>query len=175
MWSANFVMKNHEDDQIKKTKFWSAEEAPILIRRYCALQERCHSEVRTKLLNHGIYGDLLDEIISGLIVENYLDEERFAKLFAGGKFRIKKWGKNKIIKELKQKQVSEYSIREALKEIDDETYLNTLQDLASKKDRTSKYKNKFDRLNKLTSFLMGKGYEYPLVLEVINRLETDDS
>lgn len=158
-----------EDYPEKKITYWSREEAVLNIQKYCAFQERCHQEVRTKLLEHGIFGDLLEEIIADLISNNFLDEERFARTFARGKFRMKQWGKNKIRNELKLRKVSTYSINEAMKEIDDETYLNTLRHLLEKKERTTKFSNQFDRLKKLTDFAMVKGYEYELIKEIINK------
>lgn len=156
------------DFQDKKITYWSRDEAVINIQKYCAFQERCHQEVRTKLLEHGIYGDLLEEIISDLITNNFLDEERFAKTFARGKFRIKQWGKTKIKNELKLRKVSSYSIAEAMKEIDDEAYYNTLQQLLDKKARLTKFKNQYDKLKKLTDYAMSKGFEYELIREAIN-------
>ena len=81
------------------------------IKHYCAYQERCHSEVKEKLYGVGLRKNEVDEIISTLIEENYLNEERFAIQFAGGHFRIKNWGRVKIKYELKQKQVSDYCIK----------------------------------------------------------------
>jgi regulatory protein len=151
----------------KKVKYWSADEAKLNIQSYCAYQERCHQEVRNKLLQHGIYGDLLEELISDLIVNNFLNEERFAKTFAGGKFRIKHWGRNKIRQELKLKNVSDYSIREGLKEIRDDDYLETIKMLIDKKERTTKFANKYDRVQKLTVYLAQKGFEFEAIKEVL--------
>jgi regulatory protein len=106
------------------------------VKQYCAYQERCHSEVKEKLFTYGVYGDDADSIISTLIEEDYLNEERFAIAFAGGKFRMKQWGKVKISYELKQKQVSAYCIKKALQSIQAEEYENTLQKLAEQKLKT---------------------------------------
>lgn len=157
-----FIMDTDEFSRKKKV-YWSLDEATVNIEKYCAFQERCHKEVRYKLIEHGVYGDDLEEIISSLISNNFLDEERFAKTYARGKFRIKHWGRNKIIQELKMKDVSAYSIKEAMKEIDDEEYRNTLHGLLEKKERLSKYKNQYDRLKKLTDYALSKGYEYDII------------
>lgn len=159
-------------DEFSNTKitYWSRDEATGNIQKYCAFQERCHQEVRSKLLEHGIYGDLLEEIISDLISDNYLNEERFARSFARGKFRIKNWGKNKIRSELKMRKVSTYSINEALNEIDNDEYLATLQRLLDKKERTTSFKNQYDRLKKLTDYAMVKGYEYELIMGLIKKV-----
>lgn len=156
----------NDDFNDKKTR-WSVSEATIQIQKYCALQDRCHSEVRSKLLEHGIYGDILEEIISNLISDGFLDEERFAKSFVRGKFRIKNWGRNKIISELKLRKVSEYSIREGLREINEEDYLSTLEKLYLKKLNTTTYKDKYERSKKMTAYLLSKGYEYELIREIM--------
>lgn len=152
----------------KKIAVWSKEEALLNMQKYCAFQERCHQEVRTKLLEHKVYGDALEEIITELIIQNFLDEERFAKTFARGKFRMKQWGRNKIKSELKLKQVSAYSIKEAMTEINDDDYLQTLQHIIAKKERLSHFKNQFDRVKKLTDYALGKGYEYEIIASVLN-------
>jgi regulatory protein len=99
------------------------------LKQYCAYQERCHSEVKEKLYSYGVYGDDADSIVSQLIEENYLNEERFALHFAGGKFKMKQWGKMKIKYSLKQKQVSNYCIKKALNSIDDVEYEAVLEKL----------------------------------------------
>nr|HPR30119.1 RecX family transcriptional regulator [Chitinophagales bacterium] len=90
------------------------------LRHYCAYQERCHEEVRTKLLSLKVYGDRLEEVISQLVQEDFLNEERYAKAYAGGKFRMQKWGRERIRKELRFRKISEYCIRQAMEEIPEE-------------------------------------------------------
>lgn len=153
----------------KKKQFWSKEEAVLNIQKYCAFQERCHKEVRYKLIEHAIYGDLLEEIISDLISNNFLDEERFARTFARGKFRMKQWGRNKIKQELKIRDVSSYSIKAAMTEIDTKEYIEVLVNLISKKERTTTFKNQFDQKKKLTDYALSKGYEYELIAEIIGK------
>jgi regulatory protein len=140
------------------------------IKQYCAYQERCHSEVKDKLYSHGLHKNDVEEIISKLIEDNYLNEERFAIHYAGGKFRIKQWGKVKIKYELKQKQVSEYCIKKALNEIDEEDYIITLQKLADTKLQSLKgEKNIFVKRKKLQDHLRMKGFEGDLVNEVVTK------
>ena len=140
------------------------------IKQYCAYQERCHSEVKDKLYSHGLHKNDVEEIISKLIEDNYLNEERFAIHYAGGKFRIKQWGKVKIKYELKQKQVSEYCIKKALNEIDEEDYIITLQKLADTKLQSLKSeKNIFIKRKKLQDHLRMKGFEGDLVNEVVTK------
>jgi regulatory protein len=141
------------------------------IKQYCAYQERCHAEVRDKLYSFGLNKIEVEEIISGLITENYLNEERFAIHYAGGKFRMKQWGKNKIKQSLKFKQVSDYCIRKALKEIDSKEYEKTFQKLAEQKVKTLKSeKNIFVKKRKLQDFLIQKGYETEKIREAVNNL-----
>jgi regulatory protein len=138
------------------------------IKRYCAYQERCHLEVRNKLFSYGLSSPAVEEIISVLIVENYLNEERFALQFARGKFRMRQWGINKIRKSLRLKQVSEYCIKKALREIDDSEYKSVLQKLIDRKMSGLKSeKNIFIKKRKLQDFLLQKGFESEQVREII--------
>ena len=147
------------------------EQALQKVKHYCAYQERCHSEVKEKLYSLGLYKNEVEETIATLIEENYLNEERFAIQFTGGRFRIKQWGRVKIKYELKQKQVSEYCIKKALKEINETDYLKTLQKLAVQKISTLKSeKNIFSKKRKLQDHLLAKGYEPGLVNNIINEM-----
>jgi len=139
------------------------------IKQYCAYQERCHTEVREKLYSFGLNIKDAEQIISQLIEENYLNEERFAKQYAGGKFRMKQWGKLKIKHALKQKQVSGYSIKKALSEINDEDYQKTLNKLTEEKLKVLRgEKNIFIKKRKLYDYLLQKGYEGELVRDILN-------
>jgi regulatory protein len=141
------------------------------IKQYCAYQERCHSEVRDKLYSFGLHQDEIEEIIYTLITENYLNEERFAILYAGSKFRLKQWGKIKIKQSLKLKQISDYCIKKALKEIDDKDYKKAFQKLAEQKLKTLKVeKNVFIKKRKLQDFLLHKGFENELIREALNAI-----
>ncbi len=153
-----------------KKQFWSRDEAWQNIQKYCAAQERCHQEVRYKLIENGIYGDLLEEIIADLISNDFLNEERYAKSFARGKFRMKHWGRNKILYELRMRNVSKYSINESMKEIDENEYLETLKKLIEKKNATTSFTNQYDKLKKLTDYAMTKGYEYELVQNILKQI-----
>ena len=139
------------------------------IKQYCAYQERSHSEVKEKLYGFGLHRNEVDEILSTLIEENYLNEERFALQYAGGKFRIKQWGRVKIKYALKQKQVSEYCIKKALASIPETDYRKTLQKLFDQKLKTLKSeRNIFIKKRKLQDHLMQKGFETALVNELIS-------
>lgn len=140
-------------------------------KHYCAYQERCHSEVKEKLYGFGLNKKEVEEIIATLIEEGYLDEERFAIQFAGGKFRMKHWGKVKIKYELKQRQVSEYSIKKALSAIDKTAYQQTFYKLFEDKLSTLKNeRNIFTKKKKMLDYLVQKGFETELIRQLLNDL-----
>lgn len=141
------------------------------IKHFCAYQERSHTEVRDKLYSFGLWQNDVEQLIAQLIEEDYLNEERFARLFTGGRFRMKQWGRIKIKYELKQRKVSPYCILQGLKEIDDEAYEKTLEKLAGQKWLTLKSeKNLFVKKRKTTDYLLQKGYEHELITEAIKSL-----
>lgn len=145
------------------------EQALQKLKHYCAYQERCHSEVKEKLYNLGVWKKDHDEIIASLIEENYLNEERFAIAFAGGKFRMKQWGRVKIKYELKQKQVSEYSIKKALKQIGEDDYRAVLKKLADEKYSSLKGEQYLVRKKKTIDYLISKGFETELVRQAVEK------
>ena len=149
-------------------KHLTKEQALQKLKHFCAYQERCHSEVQEKLYKLGAWKKDHDEIIAALIEENYLNEERFAMAYAGGKFRIKQWGRVKIKYELKQKQVSDYSIKKALKQIEEEEYLKVLNRLAKEKYESLKKEQYLIRKKKTTDYLLAKGFEPELVKKTLN-------
>lgn len=151
-------------------KFHTKEEALQKLRHYCGYQERSHSEVQQKLWDLGVRRTDHDEIITSLIEDDYLNEERFAQLFAGGKFRMNDWGRKKIYYALKEKKVSEYNIKKAMKEIDEEAYQKTLNNLAEKKYASLKGEQHLVRKKKTIDFLIQKGYELELITKVVNKL-----
>ncbi len=139
------------------------EEALQKLRHYCAYQERCHSEVKEKCYELGVWKKDQDDLLSKLIEENYLNEERFAIAFAGGKWRIKKWGRTKIRYELKQKQVSDYCIKKAMKQIVEEEYEQVLQGLLKEKYDSLKNEQWIIRRKKTMDYLIRKGFEPDLI------------
>lgn len=154
-----------------QSKKLTPQQALQKIKHYCAYQERSHSEVKTKLYDAGLYSKEVDQIIATLIEENYLNEERFAISFAGGHFHTKQWGRIKIKYQLKLKQVSEYCIKKALKTIDEDDYLKTLNKLFTEKLKTLKgEKNIFIKKRKLQDFLLQKGFETDLIRELISKI-----
>ena len=134
------------------------------IKHFCAYQERSQWEVRGKLIEMHIYGDDLEAMIAELIEENYINEERFARQLARGKFVMKHWGKNKIKQALQQHQLSAYCINAALSEIDEDHYQTTLNKLAEQKWASlNKEKNRFVKMTKTRNYLLQKGYESALI------------
>lgn len=125
-------------------------------RKYCAYQERCHSEVRSKLIEWKIFGEELEQIIATLISENFLNEERYARAFVSGKFNINHWGRQKITYALKQRQVSDYSIRKGLEVIDEEEYQQLIRRLLERRMKEKKTQSPYQ----LTQYLMSRGFEY---------------
>lgn len=142
------------------------------IAKYCAYRERATKEVANKLSDLGLNSEQINLIIGELKKEGYLNDERFAKIYAGSKFRLKRWGKLKIKRELRLKEIEEEHIQSGLSEIEGQNYLETLEHLAKQKFNSLKKLNLFIRKNKVASYLVSKGYESDLVWEVVNKLST---
>jgi regulatory protein len=134
---------------------------------FCAYQERTQQEVRDRLKEWGVWGDDAEEVIADLIQQNYLNEERFAKSFAGGKFRVKGWGKRKIKQHLQQRGITGYNLDQAMKEIAPNDYRDTLADLLAKKRRSLHDDNPLIVKQKLVRYAMSKGYESDLIFAVL--------
>jgi len=154
---------------LKNNKYIKLTPSQALLKasNYCAYQERCHSEVLEKLSEWGIWGIDAQEILLTLIEQNYLNEERFAIAFAGGKFRVKHWGKVKIKLELKQRDISEYCLNKALDEISDQDYLHTLNEQIDKKWAETKDKNLLSKRAKVARYVIGKGFEQDLIWNIL--------
>ena len=146
------------------------EQAIQRIRHFCAYQERAQQEVRDKLYALGMTKDEVEEIISNLITDNFLNEARFAESFAGGHFRIKAWGKQKIKFALQQKRVSPVNIKKALQSIDELDYKKTLLTLATKKWNSLKGERGMSRMAKTNSFLNQRGFESTLIQPILQAL-----
>ena len=136
-------------------------------KHFCSYQERSHYEAAEKMYSFGLRKTEVEPLISQLIEEGYLNEERFATLFTGGKFRIKKWGRIKIQHELKQKRVSSFSIKKAMKEIDEQEYMTVLQKLVVQKWKSLKGEQYLNRMAKTTQFLLQRGFESDLISKAI--------
>jgi regulatory protein len=152
---------------MKTNKTYTVDEATKVLEHFCAYQERCHKEVEQKLYNLKMIPEAKEQIMLHLLQHNFLNEERFAKAFVRGKFSIKKWGRIKIVSELKFKKVSTYNIKTGLQEIDEQAYLETLHKIAEKKLPLIKEPNSYKKRNKLTSYLISKGFESNLVYKIV--------
>jgi regulatory protein len=149
---------------------YTLEEARKKLEKYCIYQDRCHKEIEQKLYEMNMIEEAKNIIILHLIEHNFVNEERFSKSYARGKFRIKKWGKQRIIRELKSRRISDYNIKSGLKEINEEDYLKTLEALTQNKIDTVLEKNSYKKSQKVTNFLLYRGFENNLVYDMVREL-----
>jgi regulatory protein len=156
-------MKQHQDS-------YTIAEATKKLEGYCSYQERCHKEVVSKLWDLRMIPEAIDQIMVHLIEGNYLNEERFAKSFARGKFSIKKWGRKRIVSELKHRGISKFNIKTALHEIDDTAYLETFDALAEKRLGQLREKDSQKKRKKLADYLLYRGWESDLIYEKVKEL-----
>lgn len=156
-----------------KPKVFSPEQARVKAESFCAYQERSQHEIRSKLYEWGLHEKDVERIISDLIEENFLNEERFALAYTLGKFRIKGWGKMKIKQGLKFKRVPDKLIQKALKIIDPDDYLEKLEKILVKKSASVSEKDPYKRRYKLMSYAAGRGFEKDLISDLLkdNQLE----
>ncbi|OEK02854.1 RecX family transcriptional regulator [Roseivirga sp. 4D4] len=160
----------HDFESRKRKKPIDRKTALLKAADYCAYQERSQQEVRDKLYSYGLHHDEVEETISELITDGYINEERFAKAYAGGKFRIKGWGRRKIIQGLKQHRISEYCIKKGMLEIDPDDYFETLIKHLEKKKPLIKSDSMYILKGKLTQHVMAKGFEMDLIQEAIKHV-----
>ncbi|MXN92788.1 recombinase RecX [Flavobacterium sp. Sd200] len=151
-------------------KSYTVEEARRKLEHYCIYQDRCHEEVVQKLKSLNMIPQAIDAIVVHLIEHNFLNEERFACSFARGKFRIKHYGKRRIVNELKLRGISKYNIDRALKEIDEDEYIEVFNTLAEKQWNSIHDSSILNKKKKLTDFLLRKGFENTLIFDKINLL-----
>jgi regulatory protein len=151
-----------------------SEETPLIqqkIRYFCSYQERCISDVEKKLKDLVVQSKLIPGIINQLQQDGYLNEERFSRAFAGGKFRLNKWGRSKIEFEMKIRGIPELIIQEGMTEIDDSEYLQTLKELMIHKLNEIKSDKNVHIREKIINFAYGKGYEMELILGLIKEMK----
>ncbi len=151
----------------RKDKAYTVQEIKVTMEYYCAYQDRCHYDVEKKLKEFFLIPEARDEILLSLMSDKFLNEERFAKSYVRGKFRMKSWGRRKIVQELKKRNISEYLINIGLKEIDQDEYYSTIEKLLLKKKDTIKTEKSYELRNKLISFMMNKGFEYEEISDVL--------
>tara|TARA_Y100000385_G_scaffold59501_1_gene57575 strand:+ start:1331 stop:1804 length:474 start_codon:yes stop_codon:yes gene_type:complete len=155
---------------VNKIKSYTLAQAQKKLEYYCAYQERCHKEVIAKLKTLGMIPSVIDKIISELIKANYLNETRFTQSFVRGKFRIKKWGKNRILQELKVRDISSFNIKLGMKEISDDNYQKTFYDLFEKRRREVKQLTKTEQKKKIFSYMSYRGWENSKIYEALRDL-----
>ncbi len=153
--------------ELKKKKIYDKKTALQKASQYCAYQERSQQEVRDKLYDWGLHKEDVEDCIAELIIQNFINEERYSKLYAVSKLRQNKWGKVKIKQELKLKKISPYCIKIALDEINDSEYRSILSIILKKKAAEVKDTNKYKRMAKIASFAISKGFENELVREIL--------
>ncbi|MBT8384411.1 MAG: RecX family transcriptional regulator [Bacteroidia bacterium] len=151
-------------------KFLTLEQAIKKLEYYCSYQERCHQDVENKLRSMKLSAGFKETVMLHLLENDFLNEERFAKAFARGKFRIKKWGKGRIEQELKTRNISEYNISSGLKEISESDYLKSFNELAKKRISQIKETNVYKKRKKLADYLLYRGWESDLVYNKVMEL-----
>ena len=159
--------------QSKKSTY-TLEEAKRKMERYCVYQDRCHKEIEQKIREMGMIPQASEVIQLHLMEHDFVNEERFARSFARGKFKIKKWGKRRIINELKQRDVSKYNIEAGLSEINQEDYEKTLEEIGRKKFEFVRESNVYKKRKKVADFLLRKGFESHKVYELVMALEREN-
>ncbi len=157
-------------EEKKKRKRLEPKVAKLRAADYCAIQERSQQQVRDKLYTYGLHENEVEELLADLIIEGFINEERFARAYAGGKFRIKGWGKRKIIQGLKQHKISDRCIGKGLEEIPQGDYLDTLLKHAKKKFPSLEGQSEYFIKGKLTQYLTMKGFEGDDIREVFQEL-----
>ncbi|WP_205860237.1 regulatory protein RecX [Polaribacter sp. 20A6] len=150
-----------------KKKSFTVDELKRKLENYCVYQDRCHKEVEQKMREYKLIPEAREMILLSLMKDNFLNEERFAKSFARGKFRIKSWGKQRIVRELKFRDISAYNIKTALKEIDEKEYVQTIYRITENRNEVISESDIYKRKQKLIGFLMRKGFESELIYKVV--------
>ncbi|TVZ56643.1 regulatory protein [Lutibacter sp. Hel_I_33_5] len=151
-------------------KVFTVNEIKRKLEQYCVYRDRCHKEVEQKMKEYKLIPEAREMILLSLMQDNFLNEERFAKSFARGKFRIKHWGKNRIVRELKFRNISAYIMKTALKEIDETEYSEKLIQIAVKRNEIITETNHYKRRKKLADYLFRKGFESDLIYKVLKEV-----
>tara|TARA_S200000501_G_scaffold319982_1_gene314582 strand:- start:1125 stop:1592 length:468 start_codon:yes stop_codon:yes gene_type:complete len=155
---------------VKKKESYTVSQAQKKLEFYCAYRERCHQEVISKLKSLDMIPSAIDMIVTNLIATNYLNETRFAQSFARGKFRIKKWGKNRILRELKIRGISSYNIKLGMKEISESSYQNVFYNLFEKRKKELEHLTKTEQKKKIFSYMSYRGWEHSKIYEALKEI-----
>ena len=154
----------------KNQKTFTVVEAQNRLERYCAYQDRCHKEVEQKLTEMRMIPAAKEQIILHLMQNDYLNESRFAQSFARGKFKNKNWGRVRITRELKMRNISAYNIKLAMNEITESDYLAAFNKLAERRFESIRESNKQKKKKKLADYLLYRGWETHLVYDKVREL-----
>ena len=154
-----------------KNENFTINEIEQKLKRYCSYQDRCHNEVEKKLKEFDLIEEAKNKILFNLINENYLNESRFSENFVRGKFKIKNWGKIKIVQELKSRNISDINIKRGLMEIDEVEYKNKLENIFNKKLSSLGNQSVINKKKKIFSYLSYRGWETDLIYEKINKIQ----
>jgi regulatory protein len=157
---------------IQKKKSFTVDQIKHKIEQYCVYQDRCHKEVEQKMRDYNLIPEARELILLSLMKDKFLNEERFSKSYARGKFRMKSWGKQRIVRELKFRDISAYNIKTALKEIEEEAYIATIYRITENRNAVISEPNIYKRKKKLIEFLMRKGFENELIFKTVNDVLT---
>ena len=159
------------EEEVKVKRITDPKIAQAKAEHYCVYQERSQQEVRAKLYEWGVYPSVIEQVITRLIGDNFLNEERFARAYAQGKFNQKHWGRIKIKQGLKLKRVSDKLINKALQGLDGDEYLKVLAQLLEKKADKLQEREPYKRRYKLQQYAMSRGFENDLINEVLKTNE----
>ena len=159
----------------EKKSTYTLEEAKRSLEKYCVYQDRCHKDVERKLIDMRMIPEAREIIFLHLMKHDFLNEERFARSFARGKFKIKKWGFIRITNELMLREISAYNIKAALSEIDGFEYEETLRDLGKRKFQSTSEPVLLKKRKKVADYLLRRGFESPKVYALIRELELENN
>src|SRR5690606_16481600 len=162
------------DEEKKERKRLTPLQAKKRAESYCAYQERSQQEMRDKLYSWGLHSLDVENIIADLIGENFLNEERFAKAYTSGKFKIKQWGRVKIVNGLKFHRISPRLMKEALEEINPNEYYATLERILVKKSAVLKESDPYKRRIKLAQYALSRGFENNLIFDILNNNDLEE-
>jgi regulatory protein len=129
----------------------------------CSRAEKCKYDIEKKFADWGLMTDKIEEGLAYLVKEKFIDENRYAKHFVHDKFRFNHWGKIKIAYALRQKNISQKDISNAMNEIQDSEYRDTLLDILKSKIRTIKSSSSYELKAKLMRFAQSRGFETELI------------
>lgn len=156
--------------RMKEKKVYTFEEIKQKMAKYCAYQDRSHQEVEQKMFDFKLIPEAKEEIILYLLREDFLNEERFVRSYIRGKFYMKQWGRGKIKSRLKSKGVSEKLINSCFNEIAHEDYMKTIENIYTQYYQKQKGLKEYQKKSKTITYLLSKGYEYDLILEIQSQI-----